>query len=71
VKFHDKSLGSLFALLPATFERIHKSFIVRLDAIKRLTTQEGSRYFLELQGGDILPVGRTHVNRVRQAIDLV
>jgi DNA-binding LytR/AlgR family response regulator len=41
------------------FERTHKSYLVRMSAVARLFSLEGSRYELELRNGVRLPVGRT------------
>jgi len=46
------------ALLPPAFTRIHKSFVVRMTAVKTLHASEGSHYELELKNGVRLPVGR-------------
>ena len=56
---HDKSLDRLTAILPAGFERVHKSYLVRFANITAIHGHEGSRYEVELQGGARLPVGRT------------
>ena len=56
---HDKSLERLTAILPAGFERVHKSYLVRCASITAIHRHEGSQYELELQGGTRLPVGRT------------
>jgi two-component system, LytTR family, response regulator len=65
-RLHDKSLNQFEAILPGSFERIHKSYIVRLDAIERFETQPGSRYFVILKSGDRLPVGRTRYKSLRE-----
>jgi DNA-binding LytR/AlgR family response regulator len=58
-ELHDKSLLRLQAVLPPEFERTHKSYLVRMSAVTRIFSLEGSRYELELRGGVRLPVGRT------------
>lgn len=67
-ELHDKSLERLQSLLPADFERIHKSFLVRLTAAKALHVHEGSRYELELHNGEYLPVGRTRYRALRERL---
>lgn len=57
-ELHDKTLERLQAILPAAFERIHKSYLVRWSAVKALHAREGSRYTAELRNGTLLPVGR-------------
>ncbi len=67
-ELHDKSLEGLQRLLPADFQRIHKSFLVRMTATKALHVREGGRYELELSGGENLPVGRTRYRAVRERL---
>lgn len=65
---HDKTLEKLHALLPAGFERIHKSFVVRWSAVKALHAHEGSHYEVELRNGIRLPVGRTRYKELREKL---
>ena len=64
-ELHDKTLEKLHALLPPVFERIHKSYVVRMNAVKALHAQEGSHYEVELRNGLRLPVGRTRYKELR------
>ena len=57
-ELHEKTLERVHALLPPAFTRIHKSFVVRMTAVKTLHASEGSHYELELKNGVRLPVGR-------------
>jgi len=41
-ELHDKTLEKLHALLPPVFERIHKSYVVRLTAVVALHAQEAT-----------------------------
>ena len=67
-ELHDKTLERLEALLPEGFERTHKSYLVRLSAIKALHASEGSHYELELSNGTCLPVGRTRYKELRERL---
>jgi len=67
-RLHSKPLDRLLAVLPSTFERVHRSYLVRLSDVVRLRAQEGSRYTLELANGDEIPVGRTRVEAVRERL---
>ncbi len=67
-ELHDKSLEKLEALLPPVFERIHKSYLVRMSAVKALHAQEGSQYDVELKNGLRLPVGRTRYKQIRDKL---
>jgi DNA-binding LytR/AlgR family response regulator len=65
-ELHDKTLEKLHALLPPVFERIHKSYVVRMTAVKALHATEGSHYEAELRNGVRLPIGRTRYKDVRE-----
>lgn len=67
-ELHDKTLEKLHALLPPVFERIHKSYVVRWNAVKALHAQEGSHYEVELRNGLRLPVGRTRYKELREKL---
>lgn len=67
-ELHDKTLEKLHALLPAGFERIHKSYIVRWSAVKTLHAQEGSHYEAELRSGQRLPIGRQRYKELREKL---
>ena len=67
-ELHDKTLEKLHALLPPVFERVHKSYVVRLSAVKALHAHEGSRHEVELRNGVRLPVGRTRYKELRMML---
>ena len=52
-------------LLPGTFERVHKSYLVNKNAIDMLKVAGGGRYHLRLTTGDEIPVGRSHYPAVK------
>ena len=54
--------------VPPVFERIHKSYVVRLSAVKALHAHEGSLYEAELRNGLRLPVGRTRYKELREKL---
>ena len=58
-ELHDKSLERLEKLLSPSFERIHKSYLVRMSEVKEITVKSGSKYLAELKNGELIPVGRT------------
>jgi two-component system response regulator LytT len=62
---HDKSLDKLLNLLPDNFIRIHRSYAVSVDAMHSIEAQEGSKYWLTLNSGIRLPLGRTKVHDVK------
>ncbi|WP_163998880.1 LytR/AlgR family response regulator transcription factor [Pyxidicoccus caerfyrddinensis] len=65
----EKSLDRLEALLPTDFVRIHRSYLVPLQDVARLWTQEGSRTDVELRSGTRLPVGRSRVKALKARLD--
>lgn len=67
-ELHDKTLERLEAILPADFERIHKSYLVRLSAVKALHAAEGSHYEAELKNGTRVPVGRMRYKELRERL---
>jgi two-component system, LytTR family, response regulator LytT len=67
-ELHDKTLEKLQTVLPPVFERIHRSYLVRMTAVKALHAHEGSRYVAELKNGVLLPVGRTRYKEIRDAL---
>ena len=71
IRVHSKSLDKLLDILPATFERIHRSYLVRLDEIVQVRVREGSRYTAVLGTGEEVPIGRTRVDAVRERLRLL
>ncbi|WP_394748923.1 LytR/AlgR family response regulator transcription factor [Spongiimicrobium salis] len=64
-ELHDKSLEKLEQLLSHSFERIHKSYLVKLSEIKGIIVEPGSKYIAELKNGKRLPIGRTKYKDLR------
>ncbi|WP_436516360.1 LytR/AlgR family response regulator transcription factor [Ekhidna sp. To15] len=64
-ELHDKSLEKLEQLLSHTFERIHKSYLVKMSEIKEIKVASGSVYTAELKDGECLPIGRTKYKRLK------
>jgi DNA-binding LytR/AlgR family response regulator len=56
-------------LLPARFERIHRSTIVDLAKVESFLTEPGSRYFVRLSDGTRLAVSRGKVADLRSRWD--
>lgn len=71
--FCNLSIGDLQARLdPALFMRVHRCFIVNLQAVSGLG-REGSKTVLSLKGGrerEPIPVSRNEVARLREALGL-
>ena len=65
VTLDGRGLSQVLSLLPETFQRVHRSWAVNLDAVEALHSHEGSRYELSLTVGRQIPVGRKHVQALR------
>ncbi|MBL6446740.1 response regulator transcription factor [Fulvivirga sp. 29W222] len=64
-ELHDKSLEKLEQLLSHSFERIHKSYLVKMSEIKEIMVKPGSKYIAELKNGELIPIGRTKYKDLR------
>ncbi|MTI41647.1 LytR/AlgR family response regulator transcription factor [Fulvivirga lutimaris] len=64
-ELHDKSLEKLEQLLSPTFERIHKSYLVKMSEVKEIIVKSGSKYEVELNSGEFLPIGRTRYKEIK------
>lgn len=69
-ELHDKSLTALGAVLPPEFVRCHRSHIVNLRHVRSLHAGSGSRYWLVMTCGANVPVGRSYVAGLREALAL-
>lgn len=65
IELHDKSLESLEKLLPSSFQRIHKSYILCWHEADKLVVEAGGRYNILLKNGELLPVGRSKYKEIR------
>ncbi len=65
VELHNKNLNKLAILLPESFERTHKSYLVNTREIVAFHSFSGSRYELVLRDDSILPVGRTYYKKLK------
>ncbi len=62
------TLKDLQLRLPKTFLRIHRSYIVNIPAIQRISRDITSNLVLTLRDGTELPVGQTYMADVRKAL---
>ncbi|SHH66641.1 LytR/AlgR family response regulator transcription factor [Flavobacterium defluvii] len=65
IELHDKSLESLEKLLPSSFERIHKSYILCWNEAEKLVVEAGGKYNMLLKNGELLPVGRSKYKEIK------
>jgi len=68
LELHDKSLEMLEQLLPQSFERIHKSYIIPLAQAEKIIVQPGSKYNLLLKNGELLPIGRLRYKNLKKRL---
>ncbi|MEM7583074.1 MAG: LytTR family DNA-binding domain-containing protein [Acidobacteriota bacterium] len=68
VHLHQKTLSALTRLLPPSFDRIHRSYIVDMEAVRSFRSEEGSRTFVRLASGEDLPVGRSRAKALRDRL---
>ena len=62
---HDKSLEKLEQLLSGSFERIHKSYLVKMSEVREIIVSSGSKYMAELHNGERIPIGRTRYKEIK------
>ncbi len=65
-ELHDKSLEKLEQLLSHSFERVHRSYLVKFSEIKEIIGRTGSKYLAVLKSGAQIPVGRTKYKGLKE-----
>ncbi|WP_083838454.1 LytR/AlgR family response regulator transcription factor [Pseudoalteromonas sp. NJ631] len=65
---HHNSLSELESTLPATFLRVHRSYIVNTQFITSLSRSASGTGILHLSTGDEVPVSRRIMPKVRDAL---
>ncbi|MFY0627588.1 MAG: response regulator transcription factor [Reichenbachiella sp.] len=64
-ELHDKSLEKLELLLSGSFERIHKSYLLKMSEMSEIFVETGSKYIAELKNGERIPIGRTKYKDIK------
>ena len=64
-ELHAKSLERLLQVLPAKFERIHRSYILNLDCLDYIQVRQGGKYQAVLTDGSLLPIGRNRYKELK------
>ena len=64
------TLKELQTRLPANFIRIHRSYIVNLHYITRISKDYTTNYIVYLKNGVDLPVSQSYANNLRKALEI-
>jgi len=67
---HDKAIDKLTMLLPESFVRIHRSYVVNAQHVNGLSAASGGVYRIELNNGELLPVSRSKYKSIKQQLML-
>ncbi|MCO6478273.1 MAG: response regulator transcription factor [Phaeodactylibacter sp.] len=65
-ELHSKPLARLMPLLGEDYERVHRSYIVKMSEVKGIHVFEGGKYELELRNGEVVPLGRAKYKRIQE-----
>ncbi|MDB5106447.1 MAG: DNA-binding response regulator [Fibrobacteres bacterium] len=66
MELHSKTLETLGALLPAHFERIHKSYIADMRAMRGIVLQGAGKYAMDLGKGRQVPLSRVKYKELKE-----
>jgi two-component system response regulator LytT len=62
----EKPLNRMEKILPESFARIHRTYIVNLDQVESYKHLGGSRYAIRLKNGDVLPMSRHRLPELKR-----
>lgn len=68
MELHSKTLETLAALLPPHFERIHKSYLVDMRAMKGIVLQGAGKYAMDLGMGRLMPMSRVKYRELKERV---
>ena len=63
------TLKELQLKLPEYFLRIHRSYIINIYFIKRISKDLASNFFVELKNGSELPISQSYINDLRKVLE--
>ena len=63
------TLKELQTRLPSTFIRIHRSYIINLNFIKKITRDLTSNFLIQLKDGTELPISQSYINHLRTILE--
>lgn len=62
----SKKISEIEKILPEQFRRIHKSYLLNMDYLQKITTHPGGKYEAVLRNGSVLPVSRNLYSKIKQ-----
>ena len=63
------TLKELQTRLPSTFIRIHRSYIINMYNIKKITRDLSSNFLVVLKNGTELPISQSYINNLRTVLE--
>lgn len=63
------TLKELQTRLPSIFIRIHRSYIINIHFIKKITRDLSSNFLVVLKNGTELPISQSYINNMRTILD--
>lgn len=63
------TLKELQTRLPSTFIRIHRSYIINIIFIKKITRDLTSNFIIHLKDGTELPISQSYINQLRSILE--
>lgn len=69
-EMHDKMLKDLCNLLPPSFERIHKSYVVNMKLLKGIHSKGSHKHFVVMQNGAEIPLSRSKYKELKSLMKL-
>lgn len=63
------TLKELQLKLPEYFLRIHRSYIINIHFIQRISKDLASNFVVELKNGSLLPVSQSYINHLRKVLE--
>ncbi|MFZ6723074.1 LytR/AlgR family response regulator transcription factor [Undibacterium sp. Ji49W] len=66
--FHEKSLENMLGILPRSFVRIHRSYVVNMQHFKRLSINAGGKYSVDTAFSSEIPVSRSMYPKIKKIL---
>ena len=69
-EMHDKMLKDLCKLLPPSFERIHKSYVVNMKLVKGIHSKGSHKHFIVMSNDAEIPLSRSKYKELKTLMNL-